>query len=899
MNSIQHPRPPLTGQLFRWLALVSILAIGMASRAAAAAGGLYCGVKGAHEAGLPFEPVHLFSRVSGTAHPAVVSKEAFYLPDAAALQRLLHDAPQGISIQLTDADGTLRTIEFLRSHPLADGANMGFIDAQGRHSITYDAGLHYQGCVAGMQRSMAALSLYADGTVMLLFADSSGNYNLGRMDDGSGTYVLYNDRDLVQKPTHRCETAQQPSTGEPRMMSTAKTTSTRMCNKVQLYWEIGYDLYKYHGSDAATRSLILGEFNQVQAFYANDSIAIELKSMYIWHVPDNYGATPLIALSSFTYSWGILGLHADGDLGHFITRGSYWGYSYVYVLCSPVYPAASSRILSSYSNFPVYSNDLYILAHETGHNLGSQHTHACVWPTGPGGSCGAIDDCGGQEPFTCSSCAAQFQNTAPVSSWTGTIMSYCEKTLRGVNLSNGFGPLPGALVRSAVSNAACLKSIIQPRLTTQQICNADGAISLSFTNGNFGVPPYTFLWSNGMSSQNLSGLSTAGAYSVSITDANGCSTTDTTQLRQGPASGNSIQPSITMPICCDSSAPVPLLLQATPPQGLSACETVYWLRSDMPLVGPADAQAYFDTASGANIIRSNNADSLNSGIGAQLSIRPPQHCAGPQSWYYTPVIATRAMPMDSVIASSSVNTPFTLYGSNIGSSVGLPDQTALTDLCGVPDSLVSKSFVVTVTNYTGRPNLMRIVVTDSANRAYYEAPRSAGNGTYTIPDTALGDNFSKAMIVRAFDMEMYDSSGSSYIRKVYANVSARRVVRYAARAPRFIAACSIGSSLKVDFAPQNCTKLGLGSAALEAGSISLYPNPAKDKATLRFIMRKGGSVRYSITDMPGRKVIAHEIFADGGEHRITIETAKLSTGVYFLTLAGTDGTAHHIRFVVE
>ncbi|MDB5234507.1 MAG: hypothetical protein JWR44_1500 [Hymenobacter sp.] len=51
--------------------------------------------------------------------------------------------------------------------------------------------------------------------------------------------------------------------------------------------------------------------------------------------------------------------------------------------------------------------------------------------------------------------------------------------------------------------------------------SADGAITLALTGG---VAPFTFLWSNGATSQNLSGLM-AGTYSVTVTDARGCTAT--------------------------------------------------------------------------------------------------------------------------------------------------------------------------------------------------------------------------------------------------------------------------------------------------------------------------------------------------------------------------------------
>lgn len=84
--------------------------------------------------------------------------------------------------------------------------------------------------------------------------------------------------------------------------------------------------------------------------------------------------------------------------------------------------------------------------------------------------------------------------------------------------------------------------------------NSDGAIDLEVSGG---LEPYSYLWSNGATTQDITNLG-AGMYSITVTDANSCEASDSTEIFDSPIINFNLTP-----ITChnDNNAQVELIIE--------------------------------------------------------------------------------------------------------------------------------------------------------------------------------------------------------------------------------------------------------------------------------------------------------------------------------------------------
>ncbi len=308
-----------------------------------------------------------------------------------------------------------------------------------------DHSLHYKGKIKDDPQSVVAVNIY-DNEISAIIAGRTGNINIGALQNTSGDMVIFREADLLARPDFGCEALPVPSNANPLPDLSIPQSFTDVVNEepVDIYYEADYSCYTGKGSNLAnTISWVTDLANNVAVLYENDSVNVKMSALKVWTVPDPYESTTNTAEALQAFSLAMTG-GFPGDLAHLLSRrGLGGGRAYLNSLCNTAQyrTGVSGNLNNAITPLPTYSWNSMVITHELGHNIASNHTQWCGWVGG------AIDNCYTTE----GGCPS-----GPAPTNGGTIMSYCHLTGYGINLANGFGPQPGALIRNTVRASTCI-----------------------------------------------------------------------------------------------------------------------------------------------------------------------------------------------------------------------------------------------------------------------------------------------------------------------------------------------------------------------------------------------------------------------------------------------------------
>jgi hypothetical protein len=372
--------------------------------------------------------------------------------DAEDYSQLLTEAPASWELELPAIAGMTSKLSLQLEQ--ADFLRHDFVlrlASNNRVVTNTNLGLHYTGTVAGEPTSRVALSLL-DGELTATISRADGTrLALGKVQNQDAkspqvTYLLFPDAQLADGQEFDCGTADssQPYSAKELTYPADKGTDVGCVN---IYFEIDHDIFLEKGGVNAAAQHLAANFNEVAALYAEIGVNLRISEILVWNQVSPYSGTSSSALLTQFQS---ARTNFNGDLAQLVSYQASGGIAVLDGLCHPWTAArmSFSSIESNFASVPVYSWSTMVIAHELGHLLGSQHTHACVW----NGDNTAIDGCAGITEGYC--------GTPDIPAQGGTIMSYCHLRPEGINFNFGFGSQPSAVIANRVAQAqGCVQAV--------------------------------------------------------------------------------------------------------------------------------------------------------------------------------------------------------------------------------------------------------------------------------------------------------------------------------------------------------------------------------------------------------------------------------------------------------
>ncbi len=383
--------------------------------------------------------------------------------------------------------GEVLTLDLTPMNTFSEDARIVVAGAGGEHEIARPDIQCFTGRVMGQEDSRVFLALSPHGTSGTIFASGETSI-ISSGPRGLMPTVVFE----TSSPAARTINFDMPTCGGARIAPgsgpdvggdggiTDRSGTCRMYRiAVEADTEITANLFG--GNQTAAAAYVATLIGGMNSIYQRDvNIAFELSYLRLWVGEDPYDRPDGSQLDQFRAYWEANMGSVSRHLAHFISgRGLGGGVAWLGQICT-TYSYASSGNLSGYFPYPLIDNhaqnwDMFVFAHESGHNLGTGHTHDSYTPV--------IDGCGNGD------CTVAYQHN-------GTIMSYCHTCAGGMNnIRLQLGPRVADAIRAFVdSRASC--GVLPTIAVTRQ--PADATVcpggSTTFSMGVIGAGTRTYQW---------------------------------------------------------------------------------------------------------------------------------------------------------------------------------------------------------------------------------------------------------------------------------------------------------------------------------------------------------------------------------------------------------------------
>ena len=412
--------------------------------------------------------------LAGLASPGLAGAERLFVPvgglssrtpGIARVQELALDVAALASVRGRDAatliafplgaDATV-TLAVERFEPFTAGATAVVMEDAGPRKLALPDNRYYRGTVAGEPGSLAVVVLGADtargfvsrgGTIYRFGRDRTGVYRSWALRDadpavfpGPGAFCANDtNKDKVSGHAGRTGTIGGGAAVAP---PTAAYTPTLLA---QVAVDTDQELLAKFPDETAALAYLADLAAAISAIYdAETDVRVKFSFIRLWDTPDPWTASSTgRALDELQNYWITNEGGTPRDVTHLVSGKTVTGgIAYIDALCNPSYGYGVSQVYGSFDVMdPNDTWDVVVVAHELGHNFGSEHTH-CYTPP--------LDHCYNGE----SGCYNGPESLPPGG---GTIMSYCHLLPGGdANVNLEFGPTVAGVMRGVAEEGICI-----------------------------------------------------------------------------------------------------------------------------------------------------------------------------------------------------------------------------------------------------------------------------------------------------------------------------------------------------------------------------------------------------------------------------------------------------------